>query len=165
MAQIGRASWVVMFLVLCTGLPTTSQTAPQESTAPPAGATATPAPQSPQAPAQPQAVYESATVLKATTRLVVIDVVATDKQGHAVTDLQRNDFKVLEDGKEQEIKVFSLQQPSFTAGAKAVSARNVTLPEGMFTNVPQSKLNNTLNVVLVDALNTTAPTRHMSASR
>jgi VWFA-related protein len=156
MALIGRASWVVLFLVVCTGFPTKSQTAPQEQKAPPAGAAATPAAQSPQSPAQPQPVYESATVLKATTRLVVIDVVATDK-GRAVTDLQRNDFKVFEDGKEQEIKVFALQQPSFTAGAKATSARNLTLPEGTFTNVPQSKLDNTLNVVLLDALNTTAP--------
>jgi VWFA-related protein len=157
MALIGRASCVVLFMVLCTGLLTKSQTAPQEPTAPPAGAAATQAPQPPQQPSQPQPVYESATVLKATTRLVVIDVVATDKQGRAVTDLQRNDFRVLEDGREQEIKVFSLQQPSFTAGAKATPAGNVTLPEGMFTNVPQSKINNALNVVLLDALNTTAP--------
>jgi VWFA-related protein len=107
--------------------------------------------------AQPQPVFESATVLKATTRLVVIDVVATDKQGRAVTDLTRSDFRVIEDGKEQEIRVFALQQPSFTAGAKLTPARTNTLPEGIFTNVPQFNTNNTLNVVLLDALNTTAP--------
>jgi VWFA-related protein len=156
MALIGCASWVTLFLVLCTGFPTKSQTAPQEHTASPAVPAASPAPQSPQSPSQPQPAYESATVLKATTRLVVIDVVATDKQGHAVTDLQRNDFIVLEDGKVQETRVFALQKPSFT-GAAATTARNTPLPEGIFTNVPQSKLDNTLNVVLLDALNTTAP--------
>jgi VWFA-related protein len=156
MALIGRASWVTLFLVLCTGFPTKSQTAPQEQTAPTAVPAASPAPQSPQSPSQPQPVYESATVLKATTRLVVIDVVATDKQGHAVTDLQRNDFIVLEDGKVQETRVFALQKPSFT-GAAATTTRNTPLPEGIFTNVPQSRIDNTLNVVLLDALNTTAP--------
>src|ERR1700727_974851 len=55
-------------------------------------------------------VYESATVLKSITRLVVVDVVATDKSG-AVTDLKRDDFTVLEDGKEQKLRVFNFQQP------------------------------------------------------
>src|SRR5260370_28956928 len=73
-------------------------------------ASASPAPQaSPSAPgAQPKApVYETATVLKAITRLVVVDVVATDKKGEAVTDLERADFTLLEDGKEQQIRVFN----------------------------------------------------------
>src|SRR5262249_43118895 len=57
----------------------------------------------------PTRVYESATVLKTITRLVVIDVVATDKNG-AVTDLDRDDFALLEDGKEQKIRVFNFQR-------------------------------------------------------
>ena len=47
---------------------------------------------------KPAPVYESSTVLKSITRLVVVDVVATDRNG-AVINLDRDDFTVLEDGK------------------------------------------------------------------
>ena len=56
---------------------------------------------------KPAPVYESATVLKSVTRLVVLDVVATDKDG-AITNLKPDDFSILEDGKEQKIRVFNL---------------------------------------------------------
>ena len=39
-------------------------------------------------------------------RLVVLDVVVTDKKGNPVTDLKREDFMVTEDGKPQVIKSF-----------------------------------------------------------
>src|SRR5215831_11715422 len=52
--------------------------------------------QPPQTQAQP--VHESATVMRATTRMVVVDVVATDHSGTPVTDLKPEDFTVLEDG-------------------------------------------------------------------
>src|ERR1700761_7181791 len=64
-------------------------------------------------------VYESATVLKSITRLVVVDVVATDKNG-AVTDLKRDDFTVLEDGKEQKLRVFNFQQPKVNTSGGAL---------------------------------------------
>src|SRR5579864_1519569 len=55
---------------------------------------------------------ESSTVLKTTTRLVVVDVVATNSKGEAVSDLSLHDFKLLENGKEQEIRVFDFQHPT-----------------------------------------------------
>src|SRR6266704_1761459 len=90
-----------------------SQSAPPVATASPAGQAAPATAQAPQTqPPQPQAqqdtrreVYESATVLKTITRLVVVDVVATDKKGDAAFGLERSDFTLLEDGKEQEIRV------------------------------------------------------------
>jgi VWFA-related protein len=156
MARVGRATWFTLFLVLgIRTLSMESQATPQQQAAPPAGPAASPAPQSAPRPAQQQPASASATVLKVTTRLVVVDVVAT-KDGRAVTDLERGDFTVLEDGKEQEIRGFGLQKPSLTASPKsAVVVRK--LPEGVATNVPQFNFNNTLNVVLLDALNTTAP--------
>ena len=65
---------------------------------------------SPQAPGpqKGQPVYESATVLKTITRLVVVDVVATDKNG-PVRGLSRENFTILEDGKPQQIRVFNFQ--------------------------------------------------------
>src|SRR5215468_1027340 len=57
-----------------------------------------------------QIVYESATVLRAVTRLVVVDVVAT-KDGKPVEDLKQDDFSVWENDKQQQIKAFSFQHP------------------------------------------------------
>src|SRR5260221_10326313 len=59
--------------------------------------------------AQPS-VYQSSTVLRATTRLVVVDVVATDSKGEPVPDLKAEDFTVLEDGKPQKVSGFTFQR-------------------------------------------------------
>ncbi len=105
---------------------------------------------------QQPANSEPATVLKATTRLVVVDVVATSHD-KPVTDFKREDFTLLEDGKKQEIKVFTFQQPIPSATASVVPAA-VKLPENFFTNIPRYNADNqTFNIVLLDALNTTLP--------
>jgi len=108
---------------------------------------------------QTRAVYESATVLKAVTRLVVLDVVATDKKGDAITDLERADFTVSEDGKEQKITVFNLQKPAATDASANTepNLKPVSLPENVFTNMPRFKISSALNVLLLDGLNTTLP--------
>ncbi|MGZ4841556.1 MAG: VWA domain-containing protein [Candidatus Angelobacter sp.] len=100
-------------------------------------------------------VYESATVLKSITRLVVVDVVATGRDG-AVTDLKRDDFTILEDGKEQKIRVFNFQQPHANApGAVAVSAPKP--PENVYSNAARFSASSSLNILLLDALNTNLP--------
>ncbi len=101
------------------------------------------------------AVYESATVLKTITRLVVVDVVVTDKNG-PVAGLDRDDFTLLEDGKPQQIRVFNFQQPR-PAPAPAGAAAQPKLPENVYSNIPQYKVDNSLNVLLMDGLNTTLP--------
>ncbi|HMC31386.1 MAG TPA: VWA domain-containing protein [Candidatus Angelobacter sp.] len=109
-----------------------------------------------QAPAEQKSapVYESATVLKTITRLVVVDVVATDKNG-AVEGLERDDFTILEDGKPQQIRVFNFQQPH--PAATAATAPKPKLPENVYSNVPRYSVDSSLNVVLMDGLNTTLP--------
>src|SRR5215831_7365753 len=52
------------------------------------------------------AAYKSAAVLRTTTRLVVVDVVATDSKGHPVGDLGIDDFTLLEDNQPQKISGF-----------------------------------------------------------
>jgi hypothetical protein len=47
------------------------------------------------------------TVIRAESRLVLVDLVVTDKKGHYVTDLKQGDFKVYEDNQEQTIPSFS----------------------------------------------------------
>ncbi len=44
--------------------------------------------------------------LKLQARIVVLDVVVTDKSGHVVNNLTRDDFTILEDGKPQAIRSF-----------------------------------------------------------
>ncbi len=45
-------------------------------------------------------------VIRAESRLVLVDAVVTDKKGAYITDLTQKDFHVSEDGKEQPIKTF-----------------------------------------------------------
>lgn len=48
-------------------------------------------------------------VIKAETRLVLVDAVVTDKKGQYVRDLEQKDFRVWEDNKEQKITSFSFE--------------------------------------------------------
>lgn len=87
--------------------------------------------------------------IRANTRLVMVDVVVRDKKGEFVPDLQASDFKLMEDGKEQAISIFSLQQ-----GSSEPFARNAsTLPPNVFRNTPKYRPNSALNVILLDGLN------------
>ncbi len=55
---------------------------------------------------QPQDVTQT---LRTNTRLVVVDVVATDSKGQPVPDLKASDFTLLEDGKPQKISGFNFE--------------------------------------------------------
>ena len=57
-------------------------------------------------------------VIRAETRLVLVDAVVTDKKGNYIRDLTQKDFRVSEDNKEQTIKSFSLESDD-TAPANA----------------------------------------------
>ena len=63
-----------------------------------------PARQSPTLPAAqaPQAI-------RATTELVLVNVVARDKKGNLVRDLKREDFSVVEDGQKQQVSSFDFE--------------------------------------------------------
>lgn len=95
---------------------------------------------------------QSPLTLKASTRMVVVDVVARDKKGSLVTQMKASDFRLLEDGKEQKLSVFSFQQPVIgEAALPALSAG--PLPSNAFRNAPRFGANSALNVILLDALN------------
>ncbi len=103
---------------------------------------------------QPEA---PATVLRATTRMVVLDVVATDKHGNPVTDLKAGDFTVLEKDKEQTIRSFSFEQSASAPGQQSAFPSAMKFPPNVFSNIKFTQEPKTLNVVLLDALNTTMP--------
>src|SRR5947209_7026035 len=86
-------------------------------------------------------------ILKSNTRLVVVDVIATDSKGQTVTDLKREDFTILEDTREQSVSDFA-----FRNATKFMPVVQ-TLPPNTFTNIPQYKNASSLNVVLLDTLN------------
>src|SRR5215475_3338486 len=85
--------------------------------------------------------------LKANTRLVVVDVVATDSHGQPVSNLTVDDFTMLEEGKPQRISHFSFQHPGEMQAASIPS-----LPPNVVSNAPAVK-SNTLNVIVLDSVN------------
>src|SRR6267378_2874159 len=102
--------------------------------------------------------------LKSTTRLVIVDVVATNSKGEPVTDLRAQDFKVLENGKEQDLRVFEFQHPEFQhPDSVSVSAPKPSkLPANVVTNAPVYKPGSSMNVVLLDLLNTANPRQNFA---
>jgi VWFA-related protein len=95
---------------------------------------------------QPQDVMHSDQTLRTNTRLVVVDVVATDTKGQVVSDLKAEDFTLFEDGQPQKIAGFLFERSSSTAVAK------VQLPPNIVTNAPEFR-SNSLNVILFDTVN------------
>lgn len=89
--------------------------------------------------------------VKVTTRLVIVDVVAHDKKGQAVTDLEASDLRILEDGKEQPIRSFVFQRGGQLPGEPVQEA--AALPANMVSNARKYPPNTALNVVLLDSLN------------
>lgn len=74
-----------------------------------------------------QSTAQSQTVLRATTRLVILDVVATDEKGQPVADLKAEDFTVLEDGKPQQLIDFGFQKRGDYTLRLAVVDRHTSL--------------------------------------
>jgi len=92
--------------------------------------------------------------VKVNTRLVIVDVVARDKKGNPLTDLQTSDLRILEDGKEQQIKTFTFYKPSLVPSTKDDAAFvPADLPSNHFGNAPRFAPDLALNIVLLDSLN------------
>ena len=89
---------------------------------------------------------QSPNVIRSNTRLVIVDVVATDNNGNPVTDLTEKDFTVLESGRPQRIGSFAFQNPGTSVEQPA------QLPPNVITNVPR-KATTSLNVILLDRIN------------
>jgi VWFA-related protein len=97
---------------------------------------------------QQQDVLHFDQTLRTNTRLVVVDVVATDSKGQPVTDLKAADFTVLEDGKPQKISGFNFEHP----GGASAQVVQVNLPPSVVTNAPKFQ-SNSLNIILFDTVN------------
>src|SRR6266700_2287332 len=59
--------------------------------------------------AQQAGSQQSAPAIRATTELVLVNVVARDKKGNLIRDLKREDFTVFEDGQKQQVSSFDFE--------------------------------------------------------
>ncbi len=82
-------------------------------------------------------------------RVVLLDVVVTDSKGNPVTALKQDDFRVFEDGKPQKIASFQEHK-----GAPIVQDKLPPLPKNTYTNYPAVEAADSINVILMDSLNT-----------
>ncbi len=105
--------------------------------------------QSSQSPKTP-ITAESSPTFKSSSRLVLVDVVATDSNGQPVHDLKAQDFTILEDGKPQQILSMEEQRPD----ASPTPSPALNLPQNVYTNYVNRSEAGALTVLLFDTLNT-----------
>jgi len=99
-----------------------------------------------------QSASDSPAVVRATTRLVQVDVVVTDASGHLVKDLSESDFSITENGKSQKIAFFSFLGKQTSGETKQ---RGAQLPPHVTTNRPEWRpLAGPPIVLLLDGINT-----------
>jgi VWFA-related protein len=83
-------------------------------------------------------------VIRSTTRLVQMSVVAVDKSGHPVLDLKKEDFRLLDENKQRDLRVFNLNsvQPKPRRGAS-----------GIYSNAELSGPS-AITIIVIDSMNT-----------
>ncbi|MES2393922.1 MAG: VWA domain-containing protein [Acidobacteriota bacterium] len=104
-----------------------------------------------QHPADTQSPPPGATVLHASTHLVVVDVVVQDKHGQPIHGLHQSDFLVTENKEPQQIHTFE----EFTAPPPGTPTPALPqLPPGTFTDYSPVTETGSINILLLDSLNT-----------
>ncbi|ABF43012.1 hypothetical protein Acid345_4012 [Candidatus Koribacter versatilis Ellin345] len=93
-------------------------------------------------------------------RAVLVDVVVIGGKGEPVLGLHKQDFRVTEDGKPQTISSFEEH-----TGVPPTEVKLPPMPPGVFTNFPALLKADTVNVLLVDALNTQTQDQSFSRSQ
>lgn len=97
-------------------------------------------------------------VMHAATHVVTVNVVAQDKHGKPVDDLHRDDFVLRDNGQEQKIAMFALEEAGGTAGTSANSPARLT-----FTNRPGPG-GSPVTAFLFDELNTRLTDQQLAKS-
>jgi VWFA-related protein len=88
-------------------------------------------------------------VLKTEVRVVLVDIVVSGKKGKAVPNLRREDFQIFEDGRPQTTSFFEEHKV-----VPSTSSNTETPSPSVYGNVQQVQSSDTLNVLLLDWLNT-----------
>ena len=88
-------------------------------------------------------------VLRSTTKLVQVNVVAVDKKGAPVEDLTDKDFEITENGKKQKVAYFGIVRSG------TLAAKPLPLQPNIFSNrFAKAGLPASVTVILLDGLNT-----------
>jgi VWFA-related protein len=99
-------------------------------------------------------------VLRAVSRLVLVNAIVWDKDGAPVSGLTRDDFEVLEDGKPQSVATFSANVSGGSPRVLPTPTAPTALapPRNTFTNREDRshEVTPVITVILLDALNTEA---------
>lgn len=104
-----------------------------------------------------RAVAQSSTqeeppLVRTTTRSVVVDVVVAGEKNSPAVGLQKQDFQVFEDGKPQVIDFF--EEHADSGVPPSASPLLAAMPPHSYTNVPSEPRADSVNILLLDALNT-----------
>src|SRR5438105_14204474 len=98
--------------------------------------------------AQQPATDIPAPTIRVNTRMVLVDVVATDKNGQPIKDLKPQDFVIEENGKKQKIASFT------TPDEIAKASTPPSLPPGIYSNQPEYRApGGPITVFVLDAAN------------
>jgi VWFA-related protein len=95
---------------------------------------------------------ESVPVFRAHSKLVIVDVVVTDKSGKPVAGMKSSDFRLMENGKPQKVSVFEERSAEFAPQPE----KPPSLPPNQYSNFPVEVPRSSINLLLFDMLNTPA---------
>jgi VWFA-related protein len=90
--------------------------------------------------------------IRSDVRLVLLDVVVTTGSGRPAGGLRKEDFQVAEDGRPQTVSFFEEHK-----GAAPIAISLPPMPPNVFTNYPTIKKTDSINIFLLDSLNTQSP--------
>ncbi len=96
----------------------------------------------------PSAWAQDLPSFKTATELVLVDLVATDRDGNFVWDLRPDELEVLEDGRRQTVTFFSLQNRGAPVPARAPETRGPPAPS--VSSVPVQRIEEGYYVFLMD---------------
>jgi VWFA-related protein len=91
---------------------------------------------------QPQAPVASHGVVRVSTEIVLVNVVARDRHGNLIKDLKKEDFTVYEDGKKQDIASFDFEKVDemVMAGAAGTTVTGTAEKGGLLNSKIQKSL-------------------------
>ena len=95
---------------------------------------------------------EALATFQSNVRVVLLDVIVADSNGNPVTGLTQNEFRIFEDNKQQKIASFKEHD-----GAPITTVDLPPMPPNVYTNYPAVKTADSINVLLMDSLNTQMP--------
>ena len=97
-------------------------------------------------------------IFKSAVQLIDVDVVVTDKDGNPVKDLTRDDFEIIEHGRSQEVRTFTLIDLPIEP-LPALAARRAEIEPDVVTNTqPEGRT----YVLLFDTADTDLRARHLT---